>query len=117
QVVELLLGELADRLVRVEEAAPAEDAAVPAVHAVAGDRYRAVVERLLVVVQLGQVDVVDLSHALASRAHAASDAERALLGLAAALLDRDLPHPAGGRHVEGEGVGRADVRLAQAAEQ
>ena len=38
QVVQFLLGVLADRLVRVEEPAPAEDAAVPAVHAVAGDR-------------------------------------------------------------------------------
>ncbi len=52
QVVELLLGELADRLVRVEVAAAAEDAAVPAVHAVAGDRERTLVERLAVVVQL-----------------------------------------------------------------
>ena len=59
QVVQLLLGELADRLVRVEEAAAAEDAAVPAVHAVAGDRERALVERLAVVVELGQVDVGD----------------------------------------------------------
>jgi hypothetical protein len=77
--VELLLGELADRLVRVEEAAAAEDAAVPAVHAVAGDRERALVERLAVVVQLGQVDVGDRAHALAARAHAAGDAEAALL--------------------------------------
>ena len=59
QVVQLLLGELADRLVRVEEAAAAEDAAVPAVHAVAGDGQRTLVERLAVVVQRGQVDVGD----------------------------------------------------------
>src|SRR5215207_4171010 len=57
QVAELLLGELADRLVRVEEAAAPEDAAVPAVHAVAGDRERTLVERLAVVVQLRQVEV------------------------------------------------------------
>src|SRR5690606_18715735 len=116
QVVELLLGVLADRLVRVEEAAAAEDPAVPAIHGVAGDRQRAVVERLLVVVQLREVDVADLAGALAARAHAAGLAEDALLGLAAAaLLDRDLADGADGRDVEGEGVGRADVRLAEAA--
>ena len=71
QVVQLLLGELADRLVRVEEAAAAEDAAVPAVHAVAGDRERTLVERLAVVVQLRQVEVGDRAPALAARAHAA----------------------------------------------
>ena len=81
QVVQLLLGELADRLVRVEEAAAAEDAAVPAVHAVAGDRERTLVERLAVVVQRGQVEVGDRAHALAARAHAAGAAERALLDL------------------------------------
>ena len=37
EVVHFLLGELRDRLVHVEAGA-AEDAAVPAVHAVAGDR-------------------------------------------------------------------------------
>ena len=71
QVVELFLGELADRLVRVEEAAALEDAAVPAVHAVAGDRERALAERLAVVVQLRQVDVVDGAPPLAARTHAA----------------------------------------------
>jgi hypothetical protein len=44
QVVELPLVELLDRLVRVEVAAAAEDPAVPALHAVAGDRERALVE-------------------------------------------------------------------------
>ena len=71
QVVELSLVELADRLVRVEEAAAAVDAAVPAVHAVAGDRERAVVERLALVVQRRQVEVGDRAAALAARAHAA----------------------------------------------
>jgi hypothetical protein len=51
QVVELSLVELLDRLVRVEETAAPEDAAVPAVHAVAGNRERPVVERLAVVVE------------------------------------------------------------------
>src|SRR5262249_37031475 len=79
QVVELLLGEFADRLVRVEEAAAAEDTAVPAIHAVAGDGERALVERFAVVVQLGQVDVVHRAPALAARTHAAEDAETAAL--------------------------------------
>ena len=81
QVVQFLLGELADRLVRVEEAAAAEDAAVPAVHAVAGDRERALVERLAVVVQRRQVEVGDRAHALAAWAHAAETGEGRLLGL------------------------------------
>jgi hypothetical protein len=40
QIVKLSLVVLPDRLVRVEEATALEDAAVPAVHAVAGDRER-----------------------------------------------------------------------------
>src|SRR3546814_20669514 len=63
QVVQLLLRELADRLVGVEEAAAPEDAPVPAVHAVAGDADRSLVERLGVVVALRQVDVGDRDHA------------------------------------------------------
>ena len=47
QVVLLALVVLPDRLVGVEEAAAAEDPPVPAVHAVAGDRDRALVERLV----------------------------------------------------------------------
>ena len=90
QVVQLPLGVLADRLVRVEEAAAAEDAAVPAVHAVAGDRERALVERQAVVVQRRQVEVGDRAHALAARTHAAETGEGRLLGprLAGAALDR-----------------------------
>ena len=37
QIVKLCLVELTDRFAKVEEATAAEDAAVPAVHAVAGD--------------------------------------------------------------------------------
>jgi hypothetical protein len=118
QVLELTLGELADRLVRVEEAAAAEDAAVPAVHAVAGDRECTLVERLAVVVQLGQVDVVDRAPALAARTHAAGDVEAAtfLRGPSAALQgDRTRSTDRG--DVEGEGLGRADVRLPEPAEE
>ncbi len=65
QVVELLLGVRAERLVHVE-AGTGEDAAVPAVHAVAGDRERTLVERLAVVVQSREVEVGDRAHALAA---------------------------------------------------
>ena len=117
--MELLLVELADRLVRVEEAGLAKDPPVPAVHAVAGDREGALVDRLAVVVQRRQVEVGDRAHALAARTHAAKTVEGHLLGLrlAGAALDR---HATAGRHrrdVERVGVGRADVRLAEPTEE
>jgi hypothetical protein len=112
QVTQLLLGELADRLVGVEEAAAVKDAAEPAVHAVAGDRERPLIERLALVVDLGQVDVVDRAAALAARAHAAEDAKAPLLfRRSAGALDGDRAGAADRGDVEGERVGRADVRL------
>jgi hypothetical protein len=90
QVVAFAFGVLPDGLVGVEEPAAAEDAAEPAVHAHARDGERALVEGLRVVVQLGEVDVVDGAAALAAGAHAAGDGERAaLLDRAAALLHGD----------------------------
>ena len=88
---------LADRLVRIEEAAAAEDAAVPAVHAVAGDPESALVDRLAVVVQRSHVEVIDRAHALAARTHAAETVESRLLGLrlAGAAFDGDRT---AGRH-------------------
>ncbi len=79
EVVQLLLGELADRLVRVVEPRLAVQPVPPAAGGVAGDGERALVERLAVVVQLGQVDVGDRAPALAARAHAAGDGEAAFL--------------------------------------
>ena len=118
EVPALLLGVVADRLVRVEEARGREDAHVPAVRRVARDGQRAPGERLRVVVQLREVDVGHRSHAFAARAHAAGGREHASLGLLrGALLDRDAPGPTDRRDVEGERSGRADVRLAEAAEQ
>jgi len=55
--MELGLGVLTDRLIRVEEAAAAEDSAVPAVGAEAGDRERTLMKRLVVVVERRQVEV------------------------------------------------------------
>ncbi len=116
--VQLLLAELLDWLVRVEVAAAPEDAAVPAVHAVAGDRERTLVERLAVVVQRGQVEVADRAHALAARAHAAVVDDVAHHDpFALALVDGHRPARFPGRDVERVGRRRTDVRLADAAPQ
>ena len=118
QVVPLALVELADRLVRVEEAAAAVDAAVPAVHAVARDRDRTLVDRLGLVVQGGEVEVGDRAPALATLTHAAGTAEGRLLGLGlVTALDRDPAATADGRDVERERARRADVRLPEPAEE
>ena len=109
---------LADRLVRVEEAAADEDAAVPAVHAVARDRDRALVERLAGVVELGQVHVGDGAHALAARAHAAVvDGVAHDDPLALAPVDGHRPAGLALRDVERVGRGRTDVGLPEAAEE
>src|SRR5690606_4571731 len=72
EVVHLPLGEVADRLVRVEEArlgvGPHRP---PAVRLPAGDGERALADRLGVVVELAEVDVGDGAPALALGAHAA----------------------------------------------
>jgi hypothetical protein len=117
QVAQLLLVELADRLVGIEEAGALEDASVPAVHAVAGDGDRAFVERPAVVVQLSEVDVVDAAHAFAARAHAADAVVGRLHRLLVAALDRDPAASANRGDVERKRAGRADVRLAEAAEE
>ena len=117
QVVELGLGVFADRLVRVEEAAAGEDAAVPAVDAVARDRERTLVERLAVVVQLRQVEVGDRAVAFAARTHAAGAGEGLSHGLAGTAFDRDRTARPDRGDVEGERVGRADVRLPESAEE
>ncbi len=119
QVVQLLLRVLADGLVRIEVAAAAEDTAEPAVHAVAGHLQGALVERLARVVELVQVEVAHRAHALAARAHAAQDGVGLALRLRLArpALYRDGAAAANGRDVEGEGLGRPDVGLAEAAEE
>src|SRR5690606_33912039 len=75
EVVLLLLRKVLDWLVRVEEAGIAIAPPVPAVGAVSGNRERALAERLVLVVERGQVEVADLAHALAARAHAPGDTE------------------------------------------
>src|SRR6185503_9679437 len=118
EVAQFLLGELLDRLVRVEEAAAAEDPAVPAVHAVAGDGERTLIERLAVVVQRREVDVVDGAAALAAWAHAAGDAEAPpLLRGGAAPFDGDRPRARDRGDVERERLRRADVRLSESTEE
>ncbi len=117
QVVPLALGELPDRLVRVEVAAAAEDPAVPALHAVARDRERALVERLVLVIERAEVEVGDRAAPLAARAHAARAGVGRLLGpRLAAALDRDPAARLDRGDVEGVRAGRADVRLREPAE-
>ena len=115
--MELGLGVLADQFVRVEEAAAAEDAAVPAVDAEAGDGQRTLPERFTVVVQLGQVEVHDRTPALASRTHAAHSGEGLSHCLTGTTFDRDRTGRSDRGDVEGEGVGRADVRPPESAEE
>lgn len=115
EVLHLLLGELGDRLVRVEEAGVRVDPhGPPAVRLPAGDGERALGDRLGVVVELGEVDVGDRSAALAAGAHAAGAAEGRLDGLLVAALDGDRSARRHRGDVEGERAGRADVRLAEA---
>src|SRR6185312_12843529 len=117
QRVQFLLRVLADRLVRVEEATTAEDVAVPAVHAVAGNGQRALVERLAVVVQRSQVDVVDRAPALAARTHAAGDRKAAtFLHHLSAPLQRDRTRSTYRGDIEGKGLRRADVRFPKSTE-
>ena len=98
EVVQLSLVVLADRLVRIEEPAAAEDPAVPAVHAVAGHGDRALVDRQARVVERGQVEIGDRAAALAARAHAAEAVVGRLLGLGlAAPFDRDRRRSRGPR--------------------
>ena len=118
EVLPLLLGEVADRSVPVEVARLGVQPHVPPVGPVPGDRERAVPERLRVVEQLRQVDVVDQPPALAVRAHAAEPRERDLLGLRVrTLLHRDGSPGRHGGEVERERVRPPDVRLTESAEQ
>src|ERR1700733_13884073 len=106
EVVQFLLGVLADRLVRVERARGPVHPGVPAAAAVTGDGDRALVERLGVVEQLAEVEIADAPPAFAVRAHAAGDAEAPLLlDRLPAALERDRARAAGGRDVEGERLG------------
>ena len=115
--MQLPLVVVADRLVGVVEARRAVKPVVPAARLVARDGDRALRERLGVVEDLGEVDVGDRSPALAARAHAAGAGEGRSHGLAGTAFDRDRAARADRRDVEGERVGRADVRLPEAAEQ
>ena len=119
EVVHLLLRVLADRLVQVEADA-LEEAAVPPVHAVAGDHQAALVQGLRLVVERREVEVGDRAHALAARTHAAQVdhvADHVLLDPAAGLLRAHHPARLPRRDVERERRGGTDVRRAQPAEE
>ncbi len=106
EVVELGLGVLADRLVRVEEARLGEDPhCPPAVRLVAGDGDRTLRERLGVVEELGEVDIGDRAPAFAARTHAAGAGEGLSHGLAGTAFDRDRTARSDRGDVEGERVG------------
>ena len=117
EVVALLLGVVADRLGRIDEAGGRVEAIVPAARGVARDGDRALGERLRLVEKLREVDVGDRAPPLASRTHPAGDRERLLLGLRPRLLDRDRAGAMDRRRVERVGLGRADMRLPEPAEQ
>ena len=95
-----------------------EDAHLPAVGRVAGDLERTLVERLAVVEELREVNVVDRTHTLAPRAHAALVDDVAhhdpfTLALVRGHCATRLPS----RDVEREGGRGSDVRLAEPAPQ
>ncbi len=117
EVVQFLLGVLADRLLRVDESRCAVEPVVPAARRVAGDRERALRKRLRILVELGEVDVGDRAPPLAARAHAAGAGEGLADGLAVTPLHGDRPARPHRGDVEGERVGRADVRLPEPAEE
>jgi len=96
----------------------AKNAHLPAVGRVAGNFERAFVERLALVEELREIDVADLPHALASRAHAAvvdDVADHDPFPLA--LVDGHGPARLPRGNVEREGGGGSDLRLAEPAPQ
>ena len=119
QVVQLLLGVVGDRQVGVDEARLGVALHHPPVRRVAGHLDRPAAQRQRPVEQFVDVDVAHLAEALALRAHAARDLERAalLLALVRTGRDGDGPRARDRRHVERERLRRADVRLADATEQ
>ncbi|MPM73790.1 hypothetical protein SDC9_120775 [bioreactor metagenome] len=116
--MQLALRVVANGLVRIEITGALEDPAIPAVHAVAGDLEGIVVERLGVVVELGEIQVGDRAHALAARAHTADQGVGALLGSAPrSPLDGDGTRSRYRRRVERVCLRPADMRLRDPAEQ
>ncbi len=119
EVIEFSFGEVADGFVGVDKAGFDEDLDGPeAIDAVAGDGDGAIGDRFRVVIELGEIDIGDCAAAFAAGAHAAGTGEGGLHRLAAcAAIDRDRAGRADRGDVEGEGVGRTNVRLAEAAEE
>ena len=117
EVLALLLGVVADGLLGVDEAGRRIQAVVPAAGLVAGDGERSLGQGLAVVVQRGQVEVGHRAHALAPRTHAPGDREGPAHGRRVRALDRDGPATMSRGDVEGERLGRADVRPPEPAEE
>ena len=116
--VELLVGERRDGCVH-RQAHALEQAAVPPVHRVARNGQGALAQRLGVVVERRAVDVADVAHALAARTHAAEVDGALDDGLLdpAALVGGHDPARLAGRDVERVGRRRADVGVAEPAEE
>ncbi len=118
EVLELLPGVPADRLVRVDEARLGVHLHGPlTVRLPAGDGEGALGKGFGVVVELGEVDVGDRAPALAARAHAARPVEGRLHGLLVAALDGDRSAGPDRGHVEGVGAGGTDVRFTETGEE
>ena len=117
EVLALLLGVVADRLGRVDKARGRVEAVVPAARRVTWDGERTLGERLRVVEELAEVDIGDRAPAFAARTHAARSVEGHCHGFAGAAFYGDRTARADRRDVKGKRVGRADVRLSEAAEE
>ena len=118
EVVELPLGEGLDRPISREEARGGEELLVPAAGRVPRHQERTLLERLVLVEQLGEIQIGDLPHALTARAHPTDP------GVAGPLRDGPVTllhrHRPGGTHagdVEGVRARAADVRLGELGEQ
>ncbi len=96
-----------------------KDPPVPAVRAEPGDGDRPFRKRFGVVVELGQVDVIDLAKAFAAGTHPAGGriAGELFGGFAGSAFDGDRATSMDGGHVEGECLGRTDVGLTKTTEQ
>ncbi len=117
EVAQLALGVVADGLVRIDESRLGERAHHPAVGLVTRNGDGPIVERQGIVVELREVDVRYRAPALAMRAHAAGTGEADLHGPGLAAFDRDRTTRRDRGHVERVGIGGADVRLPEPAEQ
>ena len=116
EVQELLVREILDGCVPWEELEAAVQPGVPTALVVTGYGDGAVPDGHIFVVELGKIQIRDLAHALAARAHASGDGERLPLPLLAAAFHSDRAGTAHRWNIESKGLGATDVRLRQPRE-